>query len=121
MAIKFDILDFLSGLTGYVFDKSVLTRIALERDVADVTSYDELDAKTIDLLRADLLYTAYLSPNTIAAHTNSHGSFSQTFGSQTISNAEKDRLYQTFMAIYEKYNDEKFDEVVASEGNLQWL
>jgi hypothetical protein len=86
-----------------------------------VTSYDELDAKTIDLLRADLLYTAYLSPNTIAAHTNSHGSFSQTFGSQVISNAEKDRIYQTFMAIYEKYNDEKFDEVAISEGNLEWL
>ena len=121
MAIKFDILDFLSGLTGYVFDKSVLTRIAWERDVTDVTSFDELDAKTVDLLRADLLYTAYLSPNTIAAHTNSHGSFSQTFGSQTITNAEKDRIYQTFMAIYEKYDDEKFDEVATAEGNLQWL
>lgn len=121
MAIKFDILDFLSGLTGYVFDKSVLTRIAWEREVTDVTSYDELDTKTVDLLRADLLYTAYLSPNTIAAHTNSHGSFSQTFGSQAITDAEKGRLYQTFMAIYEKYDDAKFDEVVAIEGNLQWL
>ena len=121
MAIKFDILDFLSGLTGYVFDKSVLTRIAWERGVANVTSYDELDAKTTDLLRADLLYTAYVSPNTIAAHTNSHGSFSQTFGSQVISEAEKGRLYQTFMAIYEKYDDAKFDEVAISEGNLQWL
>lgn len=121
MAIKFDILDFLSGLTGYVFDKSVLTRIAWERDVVNVTSYDELDAKTIDLLRADLLYTAYVSPNTIAAHTNSHGSFSQTFGSQVISEAEKGRLYQTFMAIYEKYDDMKFDEVEIAESNLQWL
>ena len=111
MAIKFDILDFLSGLTGYVFDKSVLTRIAWERDVTDVTSYDELDARTIDLLRADLLYTAYLSPNTIAAHTNSHGSFSQTFGSQVINESEKDRLYQTFMAIYGKYDDEKLEEI----------
>lgn len=121
MAIKFDILDFLSGLTGYVFDKSVLTRIAWEREVANVTSFDDLDAKTVDLLRADLLYTAYLSPNTIAAHTNSHGSFSQTFGSQAITDAEKGRLYQTFMAIYGKYDDAKFDEVVAIEGNLQWL
>lgn len=121
MAIKFDILDFLSGLTGYVFDKSVLTRIAWEREVTNVTSFDDLDAKTVDLLRADLLYTAYLSPNTIAAHTNSHGSFSQTFGSQAITDAEKGRLYQTFMAIYEKYDDAKFDEVVAIEGNLQWL
>jgi hypothetical protein len=121
MAIKFDILDFLSGLTGYVFDKSVLARIAWERDVANVTSYDELDAKTIDLLRADLLYTAYVSPNTIAAHTNSHGSFTQSFGSQVISEAEKGRLYQTFMAIYEKYDDIKFDEVEIAESNLQWL
>lgn len=121
MAIKFDILDFLSGLTGYVFDKSVLTRIAWEREVTDITSFDELDAKTIDLLRADLLYTAYLSPNTIAAHTNSHGSFSQTFGSQTITNAEKDRMYQTFMAIYGKYNDDKLEEITNIEGTLQWL
>lgn len=121
MAIKFDILDFLSGLTGYVFDKSVLTRIAWERDVTDVTSYDELDAKTIDLLRADLLYTAYLSPNTIAAHTNSHGSFSQTFGSQVINESEKDRLYQTFMAIYGKYDDEKLEEITGAEGTLKWL
>lgn len=121
MAIKFDILDFLSGLTGYVFDKSVLARIAWERDVANVTSYNELDAKTIDLLRADLLYTAYVSPNTIAAHTNSHGSFTQSFGSQVISEAEKGRLYQTFMAIYEKYDDIKFDEVEIAESNLQWL
>lgn len=121
MAIKFDILDFLSGLTGYVFDKSVLTRIAWEREVTDVTSYDELDAKTIDLLRADLLYTAYMSPNTIAAHTNSHGSFSQTFGSQVISESEKERLYQTFMAIYKKYDDEKCQEIEGSCGTLQWL
>jgi hypothetical protein len=99
----------------------VLTRIAWERDVANVTSYDELDTKTIDLLRADLLYTAYVSPNTIAAHTNSHGSFSQTFGSQVISEAEKGRLYQTFMAIYEKYDDIKYDEVEIAESNLQWL
>lgn len=121
MAITFDILDFLSGLTGYVFDKSVLTRIAWEREVTDVTSYDELDAKTIDLLRADLLYTAYLSPNTVASHTNSHGSFSQVVGSQSISNAEKDKLYQTFMAIYEKHDEDKFKEIEVTECALQWL
>lgn len=121
MAIKFDILDFLSGLTGYVFDKSVLTRIAWERDVINVTSYNELDAKTIDLLRADLLYTAYISPSTMASSTNSHGSFSQTVGSQQITNAEKDRLYQTFMAIYGKYDEQKFEQIEITEGTLQWL
>ena len=34
MAEKFDIIEFLSGLTNYVFDKAVLKTIALGRDVA---------------------------------------------------------------------------------------
>ena len=69
---KFDIIEFLSGLTNYVFDKAVLKTIALGRDVADVTSYDELDKKTIDLLEADLLYKAYYSPNVWASSSQSH-------------------------------------------------
>lgn len=121
MAVKFDILDFLSGLTGFVFDKSVLTRIAWEREVTEVASYDELDSKTIDLLRADLLYTAYLSPNVLASQTNAHGSYSCTTGSQTIYASEKDKLYNAFVAIYKKYNDSKLAEVESSAGNLQWM
>ena len=42
---EFDILEYLSGLTGYVFDKAVLKRIAWEREVSDVTSFDELDVR----------------------------------------------------------------------------
>lgn len=121
MAVKFDILDFLSGLTGFVFDKSVLARIAWERDIVDVTSFDELDAKTIDLAKADLYYTAYLSPNVWASQTNAHGSYSRTTGSQTLLASDKERIYNTFMAIYRKYNDEKLAEIEVSEGNLQWL
>lgn len=121
MAVKFEILDFISGLTGFVFDKSVLTRIALEREVADITSYDELDAKTIDLIKADLLYVAYVSPNIWASHTNQHGSFSRTVGNQTMYTEDKEKLYQMFMAIYKKYGDEKFEEIEESQGNLQWL
>jgi hypothetical protein len=121
MAVKFEILDFISGLTGFVFDKSVLTRIALEREVADITSYDELDAKTIDLIKADLLYVAYVSPNIWASHTNQHGSYSRTVGHQTMYTEDKEKLYQMFMAIYKKYGDEKFEEIEESQGNLQWL
>lgn len=121
MAIEFNILNYLSGLTGYVFDKDVLTRIAWERDVTDVTSYDELEQKTIDLLKADLLYAAYLSPNTWASSSNSHGSYSKSIGSQQISVTDKERLYNTFMAIYRKYDDDKCQEIEGSCGTLQWL
>lgn len=121
MADRFNIIDYLSGLTTYVFDKAVLKCIALERGVYDVEDYESIDAKTRELLRADLLYMAYLSPNVWASQTNSHGSYSQTTGSQTVLASDKERIYNTFMAIYRKYNDDKLAEIATSESNLQWL
>jgi hypothetical protein len=118
---EFDIIEYLSGLTTYVFDKSVLKRIAYDREVSEVTDYAELDQRTKDLLLADVLYTAYLSPNVIASSTQAHGSFSQTIGSQTIHEQEKERLYNTFFKIYSKYNDNKLEELKDSDSNLQWL
>lgn len=119
MTDKMDIIDYLSGLTGFVFDKAVLQRIALDRQASNLNPED-LDAKTKDLLRADLLYTAYISPNVWASHTHAHGSFSQTTGSQTIYNEDKERIYNVFMGIYRKYNDEKLEEIDDS-STLQWL
>lgn len=108
---KFDILEYLSGLTSFVFDKAVLKRIALDRGVISVASYSELDDKTKDLLRADLLLAAYLSPNVWASYTHSHGSYSQTTGSQTIYIEEKERIYNMLRNIYSKYDDAKLEEI----------
>lgn len=121
MANKFNIIDYLSGLTAYVFDKAVLNCIALNRGVSDIEDFEEIDVQTRDLLRADLLYTAYLSPNVWASQTNAHGSYSNTTGSQTVLTADKERVYNAFMAIYRKYNDDKLAEIEKSESNLQWL
>ena len=111
MEDRFDILEYLSGLTSFVFDKAVLKRIALDRGVMSVTSYSELDDKTKDLLRADLLLAAYLSPNVWASYTHSHGSYSQTTGSQTIYIEEKERIYNMLRKIYSKYDDAKLEEI----------
>lgn len=121
MAEKFDIIEFLSGLTNYVFDKAVLKTIALGRDVMDVTSYDELDKKTIELLEADLLYKAYYSPNVWASATQSHGSYTRSVGSQTIYESEKERIYNHLSFIYKKYDDEMLEVVENESGTLQWL
>jgi hypothetical protein len=118
--MNFDIIEYLSGLTGFLFSKEVLQRIALEREVSEVGDYSELDAKTKDLLKADLLYTAYVSPNVWASATRSHGSFSQTIGSQTTYTEDKERLYNIFMGIYRKYDDAKLEEM-QDFGTLQWL
>lgn len=122
MTGKFDIIEFLSGLTNYVFDKAVLKTIALYRGVDEVTSYDELDKKTLDLLEADLLYKAYYSPNVWASSTQSHGSYTKSVGHQTFYIQEKERVYKRFTYLYKKHNDDKLEEIENSnEGNLQWI
>lgn len=118
---EFDIIEYLSGLTGFVFDKAVLKRIAYDRGVIEVTDYEELDDKTKDLLRADLLFTAYFSPNIWASSTQSHGSYTKSIGGQTIYTADKERLYNTFVRIYSKYEDDKLEEIKDNEATLQWL
>lgn len=118
----FDIIEYLSGITMFTFDKAVLNRIALDRSVKDVTDYTVLDERTKDLLRADLLFAAYLSPNVWASSTNSHGSYTKTIGSQTIYSEDKERLYNTFVNIYKKYEDPMLEEVEALDSaSLQWL
>ena len=122
MAIEFDIIKYLSGLLGgFVFDRATLEGIAWEREVTDVTSFDELDTQTKELLKADLAYAAYFSPNTWASSTQSHGSYTKTIGSQTVYEATRERLYNLFMDIYTKYDDEKLESVKDQSGSLQWL
>ena len=117
--VEFDIIRYLSGLTGFVFDKAVLERVALDRGVENVQSVKELDDKTKDLLRADLFYVMYTSPNTTASSTKQHGAYSHTVGSQTI--YDRKWIYNTFMTIYHKYDDKKLETVDSDEGGLQWI
>lgn len=114
----FDIIEYLSGLTGFVFDKAVLKRIAYDRDVMGITDYKELTADKKELLLADLLMVVYLSPNSSASHTNQHGSFTVTVGSQTINS--KDDIYDVMMGIYKKYGDAKA-ESIPSASTLVWM
>lgn len=107
--IEFDILQYMSGLTGFTFDKAVLTRIALDRGVSEVTEYEELTKKDRDLITADLLLTAYLSPTIWASFTQSHGSYKKGVGSQSMYN--KEEILDWLRGIYEKYDDEKLEEV----------
>lgn len=122
MAIEFDIIKYLSGLLGgFVFDRATLEAIALERGVADVESFDELDDKTKDLLRADLARAAYYSPNVWASSSQSHGSYTKTIGSQTLYEGDRQRLYNIFSNIYKRYEDKALKEIEAEDCNLQWL
>lgn len=113
--IEFDLLDYMAGMTNFVFDKSVLERIALDRGVSEIDDYEDLTQENKDLILADLLYTAYTGPNVIANHTVQHGSFTKSVGAQTVN---KDELYQIFMGIYRRYDDAMVNVV---SGTVSWL
>lgn len=119
MEEQFDIYEYLSGLTGFYFDKAVLKRVAMERGVINATSINDIDKKTRDLCVADLLYAMYLSPTSTPTTTKKHGNFSQTIGSQTI-NSKKD-IWNMCYFLYRKWDDEKLEELQSLGGELQWL
>jgi len=102
-AIEFDILQYMSGLTGFTFDKAVLTRIALKRGVNEVTAYSQITERTEDLITADLLLTAYLSPTIWASFDQSHGSYKKGIGAQSMYN--KDKILDYLRGVYELYDD----------------
>lgn len=112
----FDINAYIEGLTGFVFDKTVIDRIALDRGVSEVTSYDQLTQRDKDLLLADILYTAYCSPNIMANYTQQHGAYSKSYGHQTI---DRDEMYRIFMGIYGRYGEEEKIEGIA--GIVKWI
>ena len=115
-AIEFDILQYMSGLTGFTFDKAVLTRIALERGVDQVTAYAQLTKRQRDLITADLLLTAYLSPTIWASFDQAHGSFKKGVGSQTMYN--KEEIYNYLYNIYSQYEDEKLEELPDNSAHV---
>lgn len=122
MAIEFDIIKYLSGLLGgFVFDRATLEAIAWEREVTDVTSFDELDDKTKDLLKADLARAAYYSPNVWASSSQSHGSYSRSIGSQTLYEGNRERLYNIFSTIYKRYEDKALEEITDTDSTVQWV
>lgn len=106
-------------MTGFVFDKPVLERIAMERGVAEVTSFEQLTERDKDLVLADMLFVIYTSPTQTSSLSKSHGNFSQTIGSQYIS--DKKNIYELMMKLYSKWGDAKANTVNVGGEGLQWM
>lgn len=88
MAIAFDILDYICGLTDYSISKSVATNIAFKRGVHNIENYDELTDKLRDLLLADVLVSLVFRPKKTASWSKSKGSDSTSTSSSTSSTGQ---------------------------------
>lgn len=115
----FNIIEYISGLTSYTFDKSLLERVALDRGVSEIESYEELTQENKDLCKADLLFEVYVGANSSASYSVSDGAFKESIGSQTIN--DKKYLYGVICSIYSKYNDDKLSLVSETNGDMHWI
>ena len=117
---SFDIYDYLSGLTGYVFDISVLKRVALNQGVSEVADYSELTEEQKDRWKIELLETLLITPHQSASQTNKHGEWQTQTGSQTLTAAVLDNINRELGRLYKKYDEQgKLDAI--NDGTLQWL
>lgn len=122
MSIKFDIIDYLSGLTAYVFDVSVLRRVALDNGVAEVREYNELDAEQIDRCKMSLLETLVLAPSQSASQTNKHGEYQTQTGSQMLTDKTREAIKAELRMLYGRYGeDERLQQLDSADTTMEWI
>ncbi len=119
---KFNIINYLAGMTGFVFDKDVLQRIALDCGVSEVTEYSELTQENKDRCMIALLRTILNTPYTTASSTSNHGGWQYQTGSQVLTEKDKDRIMKQLKNLAEKYGDNELLEELEDMGaTLQWM
>ena len=122
MSIKFDIIDYLSGLTAYVFDVSVLRRVALDNGVAEVREYNELDAEQIDRCKMSLLETLVLAPSQSASQMNKHGEYQTQTGSQMLTDKSREAIKAELRMLYRRYGeDERLQQLDSADATMEWI
>lgn len=122
MSIKFDIIDYLSGLTAYVFDVSVLRRVAMDNGVAEVREYNELDAEQIDRCKMSLLETLVLAPSQSASQTNKHGEYQMQTGSQMLTDKTREAIKAELRMLYRRYGeDERLQALDSADATMEWI
>lgn len=122
MAQTFDIINYLSGMTNFVFDKAVLNNIALECGVSEVASFSELTQEQKDDCKIMLLETIVFGPYQTASSTNQHGNWTKTVGAQTITSAALESIKAELRRLYKKKGDEdKIEALDDAGGVVQWI
>lgn len=120
--LKFDIIEYLSGLTSFVFDKAVLNRVAFECGVRHVETYADLTEEDRDRCKAALLETIVFGPYQTASSTSQHGSYTLTVGAQTITSQALETIKAELRRLYTKYSeDTKLEALNASGGEIKWV
>ena len=116
---EFNIITWLGNRVGYEIPRQTLADIVMERGLQNVTSFEELSVENKDLLLADVLFYLWSGPTQTASYQRSHGDYSETRGSQILT--DKRKIYDLMMTLYRKWDDPMAELVEESDGDVQWL
>ena len=120
--MTFNIIDFIAGLYPYVFDISVLRRVAYDCGVIEITEYSELTEEQKDRCRIALLETLVLNPYQTASQTSKHGEWQEQTGSQMTTAKNIESIKNELKRLYNKYGeDEKLEQLESETANLEWM
>ena len=120
--MTFNIIDFIAGLYPYVFDISVLRRVAYDCGVIEITEYSELTEEQKDRCKIALLETLVLNPYQTASLTSKHGEWQEQTGSQMTTAKNIESIKNELRRLYKKYGeDEKLEQLESETANLEWM
>lgn len=119
---SFSIIDYLSGLTRFTFDKVHLQRVAYDCGVADVTEYSELTEEQREKCEIELLKLIVYGPYTSSSVKNKHGNFEVQVGSYTLTSTQLESAKARLRRLMEKWDmDDEVEELDNAGGCLQWV
>lgn len=99
---------YLYGCVNFPITEEAMLCILSDRDVLMDTPVTELEAKTRDLLKADVMKWVCLSPNKSGSISDSDNGWSHSEGGYTLTSSDKTLLMNEANAIYEKYEEATF-------------
>lgn len=107
------IRDYVFGCVNFQLPDEAADYVLLERNIKGSTLVKETDKKTRELLKADLYVWICMGPGKIDSTSDSDNGWKHSEGGYTLSDEDKDRMLAYAKAIYEKYDEEYFDDSVS--------
>lgn len=119
---RFDIIEYLSGMTNFVFDAAQLKRVAYDCGVINVMYYCDLTDEQKDKCLIELLKLVVYGPITTASISNKHGNYETSVGAQTISDDTLEAAKARLRTLLKKYDlDDEVEELDDTSGVLDWI
>lgn len=122
MDCKFNIIEELSGLTRFVFDKALLVRVARECGVLNITNPIDFTKDRKEACEILLLKSVILGPYMTASSTNQHGAWTKTVGAEQLDSNAIDRILSRLRFLCKKHGDsDTLEEVESQLGYMEWI